>query len=326
MGRLTAILGLLFLAHGAMADSRLDESAFDARALEWLNRTVAAYAQVKTLEQKTQFTSEMIPLDPPKPGENALGRQEQELKQSLRLLAARPNKLRLETTEPDDFGRLQTAQTICDGKYLWTFLPEKNWYTKDKAPRGFADFVKLKAMSSGSLEMMMLMEINPFVEIKKTATAIRDEGDETLRSTEVHWVRIVMETTSEQTILRLAVGKIDGLLRRVVHERIPIVSGGTTPPIDDGLEALKNARRVTLPEEVNQSPQETAPPRMKSRLTYDNFLSTTPTFSFDAFAFTVPATAFLYGDLPDKKKPKKADFISSLKQRAEALRGQGRKP
>mgnify|MGYP000532150774 CR=1 FL=1 len=326
MMRGTAILGLLFLAHGAMADSRSDESAFDARALEWLGRTVAAYAQVKTLEQKTEFISEIIPLDPPKPGENTVGRQEETLKQSLRLLAARPNRLRLETTEPDAFGRMQTAQTICDGKYFWTFHPEKNWYTKDKAPRGFADFAKLKTMSSGSLEMMMLMEINPFIEIKKTATAIRDEGDETLRNGEVHWVSIVMDAPTEQTVLRLAIGKGDGLLRRVVHERTPTTSGRTSQPIDDGLEALKNARRVTLPEEVNQPPQETAPLRMKSRLTYNNFFSTTPTFAFDAFAFAIPPTAFRYGDLPDKQKPKKTDFFNALKERAAALRGQGKKP
>ncbi len=327
MKRLLSIVTLLSLACGIQAQSRPSESAFDARAMEWLNRTVAAYSQVKSLEQRTEFSSAIIPLDPPKTGENTLGAQEQELKQRLLLQMVRPNKLRLESTEPDSFGRIQTTQTVCDGKFFWTSLPEKNWYTKEKAPRSLAEFAKLKNMNSGSLEMLMLMDINPFVTIKKTATEIRDEGDETLRETPVHWVRIVMDEPNEQTLLRIAIGKADGLIRRVVHERIPNITRGETRPVDDGLDALKNARRVVLPGDASQQPpDQTAPPRMKTRLIYDNFLTTAPNLAFDVFFFTIPTNALLYGEPIDAKKRKESDIIKSLKQRAESIRSQIKKP
>jgi hypothetical protein len=197
-------LCLTACARPAGAQARV---AFEPKALELLQQMVEAYGQLPALDQQTEFFSAIIPLTAPPPslpnqpsgeaapaaGKDEKPGEDKKLNRTLRLRFARPNRLNMEQKETDlGTGKLILNQWLSDGKLFWTYIGEKNWYTKERAPGSAAGFARLQHLNSGSLELLMLMGINPFAEIKAKTDSVRWEGSETVRgvSTDV----IVMRT------------------------------------------------------------------------------------------------------------------------------------
>jgi outer membrane lipoprotein-sorting protein len=331
-------------------------AAFDPRALQLLQEMVAAYTALPSLEQRTEFVTALIPLPPPKtpfsapprtpdeadktappapnpdsspsvsePSAKPSGPQEQKLPRVLRLFYQQPNRLRLESQETDpETNKVLTDQWVSDGKTFWTYIAKKNWYTREKTPGRIGDFQKLSNMTSGSLELLMLMGVNPFADLKSAADAVRYEGTAVVRGVTTEVISLQMSSPVEETQARFYIGKDDHLLHRLVHETTPILGPPVPGKVGDGLdELIDNAEPVQPPvigEDGQPIPQEvtTAPavsPANRTRVTYDNILRRSSALPVDTFLFTIPSNALLYGTPGDLKprKPNLKDLFRRMK-------------
>src|SRR5579871_1550640 len=143
----------------------------------------------------------------------------EKLKRSLHLLALRPNQMHLELREYDpSLARDRISQWISDGKTFWTYTEENHQYTKEAAPPRLQDFLKLNHLDTGSLELLMMLGINPFADVRNEVESVGYQGDATVRgvATEVVTLRVVQATTTTEA--RLYIGKEDHLLHRLVTE------------------------------------------------------------------------------------------------------------
>ena len=354
---------LLCGARGAGADA----AAFDPRAVSLLERMTAAYGRLRALDQRTEFYSEMIPFDQPdspfgipkQPTENPDSAGKADAKpdaagtngakpdsknkpvKSGRRLSMRyafPNRLRLEMSEAEPGSETPTRHLWdSDGKFFWTTIPEKNWYTRDKAPAHLADFRKLKQMDANSLEMLMLLGVNPFAKLREQCDRLTWEGAATARDIAVDVVALRTEAREGDTVAKLYIGHDDFLLRRVVIETTPAVGPATPGKIGDALDELAPEEPNPTPAPFDPSaplnapanlsgdapalldaPPLPAPPAgakpMKTRLTYDNIITLNPAFDYDAFAFAIPENALLYND-PDQNKAKKRKPANLMRRR-----------
>jgi hypothetical protein len=316
-------------------------TAFEPRALELLRQMVEAYGQLPALDQQTEFFSAIIPLASPSPslpnqppgeaapaaGKDDKPGEDNKLNRTLRLRFARPNRLNMEQKETDmSSGKLVLNQWISDGKRFWTYIGEKNWYTKEKAPGNAAGFARLEHLNSGSLELLMLMGINPFADIKEKADSVRWEGSETVRgvSTDVIVLRTAERFASSEA--RFYIGKDDHLLRRVVTETTPVQRQTSHPGrVGDALDELANDAPLPQPQlPPNITSREEPPgaegtPMAMTRVSYENDVHSAPNFDADAFTFTIPTGALLYGpsDLtPKAHRQKQIDqIVKSLRQK-----------
>jgi hypothetical protein len=244
--------------------------------------------------------------------------QERKLDQRLRLRFAEPNRLRLEIEDKDPLSNLTlTSAWVSDGKTFWSFMPEKNWYTREKAPGRMRDFPRLKNLNATTLELLMLMGLNPFKEIKEVADSVRYIGEEALRGMTMEVIALRSSTRREETEVRFYVGKSDGLMHRLVHELTPVVGPAAPGKVGDGLDELIDGQLPpNPPSDPEAQPSAATAPQpfrpSRTRLIYDNFLSTQPNFAFDAFLFTIPPGAFLYG--PPEKKGNKNQGLEMLRE------------
>lgn len=342
--RLLSLLMLCLIPAIALAD----KANYEPRAVELLQKMFQAYGNLTALEQKSEFSVTTIPMapakspfgippradfgtapppvnnEPPKtddpqsapasPDERKDERkpEERKLDQRMRLLFSAPNRLRLEVQDTDPAaGKPLTSLWLSDGKIFWSYIPEKNWYTREKAPGKMRDFSRLKNLNTTNLELMMLMGVNPFADLKQIADNIHYVGTETVRGSATEVVALSSSSRREETEVRLYIGKSDGLLHRLVHEVTPVAGPAVPGKVGDALDELVDVQQPpTLPDPDNPTPAET--PRAQSfgpfrtRLTYDNILSSAPSFANDAFQFTIPTGALMYGATENASKKKKA--------------------
>ncbi len=343
-------------------------TAFDPRALQLLDKVVEAYAHLPALDQRTEFSSTLIPLsndtrtgtvgDGKAAGVETEGRtdvsapnsttsapvkqdsEEHKLRRSLRLMVSQPNYLRLELLEegatPDTPNR---SQWISDGKTFWTYTnvnSEKrpqNTYTKEKTPSDLRGFLKLQNLNTGSLEMMMLLGLNPFADLREQTDSAQYEGTQTVRGVQTEVVALKTATEYESTEARFYIGKEDFLLRRVVTETTPIAhTTGTPGMVGDEYDAL--VAGAPKPRTANSSdssspftaggdtaPPESAPaPLMKSRISYDNILSPQSSINPKDFAFTIPPNTLIYEPFDANGGTRKLYKAPSLKDMVRTLR------
>jgi outer membrane lipoprotein-sorting protein len=319
-------------AQAAPKDSR--RSAFDPQAIQLLQEMADAYAHLSTLRQETEFTSAITPLVPlprppaPAPGAapegdrvtsaDGVANSEHKLDRKLRLDYAAPNRFRFEVEDTDDKGKLQVSRWVCDGKSFWTFNPEKNLFSREKAPKRIQEFARLAHMTSGSLEVLMLMGVNPFAHIEEQSDGLRYAGKETVNGAATEVVAMSADLGPQTTETRLYIGADDHLLHRLVSEtaqkaRPPRPIGGGSP-LDE----------LAPPESTDPPPvgPDGAPALpgvlMKSRVICDNKIDTQPAFGAADFAFQAPAGA-LYLTNPITDKP------VTLKQRLAELNKSARR-
>jgi outer membrane lipoprotein-sorting protein len=304
-------------------------NSYEPRAMRLLQQMADAYSHLTLLEQETEYTSALTPLVPVGPESQPPARKtetesnsnaaegpdaEQKLDRRLRLSFAAPNRLRMEIEEKDENGKAQISQWVSDGKLFWTYSPEKNLYSKEKAPGKIQDFARLPHMSSGSLEMLMLMGINPFAQIEEQAGSVRYGGTDNVRGTAADVVIMNADAGPQITETRLYIGAEDHLLYRLVSEtaqkiKPPDKRQGVGSPLDE-------LAAPTSPPPLPLNPGEQAPVPgipMKSRVTVENHMRLAPIFDGKTFAYAPPEGAlFLNTPDPHRKPP-------TLKQRLAEL-------
>ena len=169
-------------------------------------------------------------------------------------------------------------------------------------------------MTSGSLEMLMLMGVNPFADVEAQTEGVRFAGRQTIRGVETDVVSMTADLGPQATETRLYIGAADHLLYRLVSETSqkahPPKRTGVGSPLDE-----------LAPEDPGPAPdpsgQDGPPPLlgvlMKTRVTCDNKIESDPKFDFTSFAYQPPAGALYLTNPVEAKKP------LTLKQRIAEL-------
>jgi hypothetical protein len=236
----------------------------------------------------------------------------EKLKRSLRLLAVQPNLLRLELREYDqDVGHERLSEWVSDGKTFWTYTEENHHYTKETAPVRLHDFAKLNHLNTGSLELLMLLGVDPFAEVRDQVERVTYLGQATVRgvATEVVMLRAVQPMAITEA--RLYIGKENHLLYRLVAESTPVLKVITPGKVGDELDALVDGRGPTPPPTANTTaPQfatsetdvpdpEPAVPAgpMKAVMAYENIISPLARTNYTNFNFVIPDGALLFEPL-----------------------------
>lgn len=289
---------------------------FDGRAIQLLQQMADAYAHLPALNQRTVFYSAMIPmhlapdrrsylptLSPKAPADPidaaASGVVDPKLAREVRLQEQQPNRLRMEMREPDPdhSGSQRLSLWVSDGRTFWTYSQEKHYYTKEKAPSRMRGFQKMANLTTGGLELMMLIGVNPFVGIREKADNILSEGRQTVRGVETDVVMMETSTPGNITRARFYIGHDDQLLHRLTVETTPRVLGVTRSPgkVGDELDALvDDSPSAPAPPAAPPKDEETSSLPMLSRLTYDNLLEPSSQLNALDFAFKAPSDASLY--------------------------------
>lgn len=326
-------------------------SRIDAKARVVLDRMVEAYRKIPTVSLKTEFFSELIPIDkdgnpvkievaPPveKTESSSPPVQEspeksppdknpsrQKMPRSLRLYFTRPNRIRLEMQETaSEIQKAQLYQWVSDGKFFYSTIPEKNYYTKEKAPRKFSEFFHLYHMNFSSWDVLLLAGVDVFAELMGTMDSVVLEGTESVQGVATDIVRMEWLSPTQEITYRFYVGKEDSLLRRVVQETRDM-SGAKEPgkvgggdPFDQLSDIVQPTQAVDTPGEEGDvpllppAPIVKLPRSFKTRMTYEYTVNSRPDFAADTFDFTSPAGAFLYGDVA-KKRLKLKDYRALAK-------------
>jgi len=251
----------LLFAPGARAD---DVPVFDPKAKGVLDAMVRAYRDLRTLDQETTYSEDA-------PG--GLARS--------RLVAQRPNKILLEVLRKTP-GRPQPVVTrvLCDGKELFTYQEAQGWYTREEAPKNFAGF---RGFAS-SLEMAMLIGIDPFVDLLQQARALR-LGEPVLVDAVMTDVALIDIGDEDRTgEARLYVGQQDHLLRRFVFESKVIPKPEPPQPMES-----------MTPPDPDAPPAGPLPPRVIA-FQYDNRVFANKEIVKSVFTWSTPPGALLYQD------------------------------
>ena len=335
------------------------EGGMDAVALQLLQKMADAYAHLSELDQETEYFSALLPLAPDNPTPSPIPKdtpkeapppadastlkpvETKRLSRKLHLIFQQPNHLMLEIQESaPTFPNQPFSRWVSDGKTFWTYLPEKNYYTREKAPGKITDFPKLNHLNSGCLELLMVMGVNPFANVKEAAESVRYEGRERVKDVETEVV--LMRSLEPGTVMeaRFYIGKEDFLLRRVVTEKIPLPVQASavqlkSGQIGDSLDELY-ADAGPAPAPVNPTPDPNSPDgqsegpsasgmtsTVRSRFTYHNIM-TTPSFNKLTFQFTIPPGALLYGST--EFKPKRNQQVDEIVKQMKRKKKRGQQP
>ncbi len=295
---------------------------YEPQAIRLLEEMADAYTHMTSLRQETEFVSSVAPLiplpvdksisagpeepetgTPQKDGKDLLN-SEHKLDKKLRLTFAAPNRLRLEVEDSDENGKLRVSSWVSDGKSFWTYNAQKNLFSREKAPGKIRDFARLAHMTSGSLEILMLMGVNPFAHIEEQSEGVRYAGRETVRGVATNVVAMTADLGPTATETRLYIGAEDHLLYRLVSETKqkahPPKRMGTGSPLDE----LAPPEPSSQPLPGNEDDVVPTLPGvlMKTSVTCDNKIDTDPKFDATAFVYQPPANA-LYQTNPLELKP-----------------------
>lgn len=337
------------------------EIPFEPRALQLLQQMAGAYSRLPALDQQTEFRSTLETLKPatgentnpvekaaekadppaiasekgPVPTRDSDGK-EKLLDMSLHLAFQQPNRLLLEMKNGGASSLSASNRFVSDGKTFWSYVAAKQWYTQEKAPGNIHEFARLDNLGSGCLELMMLMGINPFADLKDSVDSIRYEGGELIRGMETEVVVIEAKQPAEQVVLRLYIGKGDLLLRRLAVDRTSIVvdAGVKTVKVGDALDELNEDLNPPPAQPTQTDPPDGAvPPDMpmagsgeptptkpvgpiKARLVYDNIISTDSHILPSTFVFTPPPGAQRYqpAGTAAKRSPRSNGLLNMVKK------------
>lgn len=314
------------------ADAR--QVSHDPRAVAVLRRVVQAYQAVKSLDLEVTFTVTTVPLlapdhpfgippradvEPASPAQNASRSSERQLEQRIRLRFVAPNRLRLELHDTDPgSGRLRTALYLSDGKTFWSYIPEKNWYTREKAPRNLRAFTRLQHFHPACLELLMLMGMDPFRELKQVADRMRYLGTQNVRGVLTEVIELSTSSRTAEILVHLHVGQRDSLLYRIVHITTPVPGPIAPGKVGDALDALIDAPQPLPPDdpELPTVPAASAPSGpigpLRTQVTCENRVATSPAPPPDAFQFTIPPGALLYG--PTEHTARKKSGLERLRE------------
>ncbi len=313
------------------------QNLYEPQAIRLLADMADAYSHLTSLRQETEFTSSIkplipLPVDPAPPGEadgieGAVPKRggpkdvlnaERKLDRKIRLAFSAPNKLRLDVEDADASGKLQVSSWVSDGKSFWTFNPEKNLFSREKAPGKIKDFARLAHMTSGSLEILMLMGINPFVKVEEQTEGVRCVGRETVRGVATEVVAMSADLGPTATETRLYIGVEDHLLYRLESETSQKAKPPKRTTVASPLDELAPPEPSSQPLPGNPDDLPTLPGvLMKSRVICENKVDVDPKFAFGAFSYQPPADAsYLTNPDPHQKPMTMKQRIAELNKSA----------
>ncbi len=308
-----------------------------------LRQMVEAYSHLPSLQQQSVYTSTLVSLKPviakapsvgaagkvdapPKPGvivspakpgddDVADDSPKRRVDRTVDLLYVQPNLLRITDSHANATGPGDVSKWVSDGKFFSVFVPKSHnseslLYTKEKAPRNIHDFVRLQNLDGNSLELVMLMGINPFQNLTPDVATVRVEESATVRGVDTQVVSMLSASRTERDLLYFYIGKSDHLLHRFVSEVSPIDNKTETPRIGDALDDGVDGSGGSNPPEVGQDPDHPLDPgdsstgqrteAKRTRVVYDNVMTPVTHVEQAAFAFTPPTGAALFTPLGSK--------------------------
>jgi hypothetical protein len=223
---------------------------------------------------------------------------------------------------------------VSDGKYYSTFIPNSHGtvqllYTKEKAPRNIRGFIRLQNLDGGSLELAMLMGVNPFRNLTPELATVRSEGSAVVRGVDTDVVTMISVTRTERDVLQFYVGKEDHLLHRFISEVQPVQSssGGARigDALDESVDGSLNGDPPGLGSDIDHPLEEgdtrtvvqTAPKR--TRIVYDSIITPVTHTEPADFDFTPPTGAGLFmpagsKQTMDPNSKRLADLIKKAKK------------
>ncbi len=297
---------------------------YSTHAIELLQQMADSYAALTTFEQKTVFRSSMVPINAKKVAASSnltnIAEEDSLLPRIQKISFQSPNQFALELRENGENDSSRVEMWISDGSNFYTYQQAKKTYTKDKAPGRLRDFIKLNSMTSGSLEVLMMMGVNPFKDIKNLVQSVQMDDTNTRSNSSTDCILLKMTSPYELTELRLTLDLNSHLLLRLALERTAISSEVEAKhPLGDALDELDTA--ALPPASSSAQPAGVSQPlKMKTLFSYDNTISLSPHFNPSTFTFIVPkdTSRFIPFD-PTGKQQKK----NSEEQIEDMLKGRG---
>ena len=323
----------------------------DPKAIRILKEMTERYSKLTSFKQVTSYSSVSFPINPeeisevPKPStvstnqrsdaktlsethelisnetDSALKR-DRNLDNSVGLSYKSPNRLRLEFSFLGDKGKRETQSRICDGKILWSFDSEKNLYSKIKAPKYLRDILRVGKQTEGTLELAMLMGIDPFADTLKNSLGVHCVGRERIADQQADIVSIATRTDKQDVQTRLFIGAESKLLLKMQVETAPlekpIARSRTVPESVNPLDELK-APLVAPKSDILEADPEDAVIRNRVVVTFDNEVKSAPVFDVTSFSFEPPANAFREGN------PNEKIDVKSWRRRIEELAKKNKK-
>ena len=225
----------------------------------------------------------------------------------VRLRYLPPNRLKFELIEIG-VGEKETAESwISDGKFFWTFNPTKNIYTKCSAPRNMRDFAKSGKISGGSLELAMIMGLDPVAEMEKEADEIAFSKVEKIESREMEVVLLRTHTDKHDVETTFFIGADSRLLERMKISTLPRARVAPTEkptafepnPLDQLREPLSTQNGG-----IQEASDDDEKVQTKVTVVYENSIKRDPVFDVLTFAFEPPAKALYQAGLKEKTKRK----------------------
>lgn len=288
---------------GAFAMSGRPTGA-DPAAIALLESMVSAYGGLRSLDQTTTFTSQVVSSKAA-----AAGSTEDKpvvLSRTLRLQFARPNRLNLIATDSGPDGQPVISRWVCDGKTFWSYLADKKSYTIEKAPGNVHQFARLDHLPDSSLELLMLMGVNPFKDVAHAADTVRMLKSTTIGGVDTDVVELRTTTPQATTVVDLYIGSGDHLLHECAVDTIPARENAHPGLVGDGLDSLANG---------GAPPQPLSPPQiLETRLDYTNAFVSEPSFTGLTFSFQPPAGSSLYEPYDVSGKLAREQYKNMLKK------------
>ncbi len=319
----------------------------EPKAVRILREMTERYSKLTSFKQVTSYSSTTLPMNPeeisdvPMPPAVSANRRnaaqtpelisneadidlkrEKSLDNSVSLSYKSPNRLRLEFSFLGNKGKTETQSRICDGKILWSFDSEKKLYSKIKAPKYLRDILRVGKQTDGTLELAMLMGIDPFTDTLKNSLGVRCVGREQIADQEADIVSIATRTDKQDVQTRFFIGTESKLLLKMQVETAPLAKRIATivavPESVNPLDELK-APLVAPKSDVLEADPEDAVIRNRVIVTFANEVKSSPIFDETFFSFEPPANAFREGN------PNEKIDVKSWRRRIEELAKKNRK-
>jgi hypothetical protein len=269
---------LAALTANAFAQSApVTDPQIDANAIHILQVMTKAYRGIHHLQQDTIYSAE----------DNRVINFVRS-----KLVLQRPNHVSIELYQDvPAFQEPVVTRFQCDGKFVYSYLQEKGYYTREKAPKGFDDF----KLISSSLEMAAITGLDPFAMLVKQSRAVRLEPSETVDGVATDVVVLDSGTPDKTANTKLYIGQQDHLIRRFVFESIPIEKPAPPKP-DPAVPQYKDPNEAPPP--INIKPR-------AIRMAYENHVILDKEPPKDSFTWVTPSNAFLYQERTSILDPNK---------------------
>lgn len=226
------------------------------------------------------------------------------------LLYVQPNLLKITDSRTNATKPSEISTWVSDGKIYSAFVPKSHnsdalLYTQEKAPHTIRGFARLQNLDAGSLELVMLMGINPFQNLTPNLAAVRVDDPATVRGVETNVVTIISVNRSERDILHFYIGMEDHLLHRFISEVSPVETENKgARKIGDALDEDADESRPDNPSSVGSDsdhPLEAGDARLsqrteakRTRIVYDNVMTTVSHVEHGDFTFSAPTGASIF--------------------------------